>query len=69
MQEIVQQVAQRTGISEEMARKAVDVVMDELQKRLPAPLASQLKEYASGDAAGGSGLGDAAKKAGGMFGK
>jgi hypothetical protein len=69
MEEIVQQVAQRTGISEDMARKAVDVVMDELQKRLPAPLASRLKEYASGKGTEGPDLSDAAKMAGGMFGK
>jgi uncharacterized protein (DUF2267 family) len=70
MDEIVQQVVQRTGIPEDKARMAVQVVIDQLQKRLPGPLASQVSSHLSGGGAGGGGgLGDIAKGLGGMLGK
>lgn len=71
MEEIVQQVVLRTGISEDKARMAVQVVLTQLEKRLPGPLASQLRSHLSGgggDPAGG-GLADLAKGLGGAFGK
>ncbi|HET7276207.1 MAG TPA: hypothetical protein VFI91_13645 [Longimicrobiaceae bacterium] len=67
MDEIVQQVVQHTGIPEDKARQAVEVVVSQLQKRLPEPVASQLNTYLSGDASGGQDLGDVAKGLGGMF--
>lgn len=70
MDEIVQQVAQRAGIPEDKARMAVQVVIGQLEKRLPAPLASQLSSYLAGGGAGGAGsVGDIAKGLGGMFGR
>ena len=69
MDEIVQQIVQRTGIPEDKARMAFQVVLDQLEKRLPGPIASQLREHLSGTASGGSGLGDVAKGLGGLFGK
>lgn len=68
MDEIVKQVAQRAGIPEDKARVAVQVVLGQLEKRLPAPLASKLTSYLAGDGTGGAGgLGDIAKGLGGMF--
>lgn len=69
MDELVKQVATKTGISEEQARSAVTTVIGFLKDRLPAPIAGQLDNVVrgGGDAAGG--LGDLASKVGGIFGK
>lgn len=69
MEEIVQQVAQRVGIPEDKARMAVDVVVSQLEKRLPGPLAAQLKQHLGGANKEGAGMGDLAKGVGGMLGK
>ncbi len=69
MEDIVQEVVNRTGISEDNARKAVQVVVGQLEQRLPEPMGSQVKKHLSGKSAGGSSLGDAAKSAGSMFNK
>ncbi len=71
MDEIVQQVAQRAGIPEDKARMAVQVVIGQLEKRLPAPLASQLGNFlgAGGGGTGGPDLGSLGKGLGGLFGK
>lgn len=76
MDEIVSQVVRRTGIPEDKARMAVQVVLGQLRGRLPAPLASQLDSAVAGGAAGRGGaagglggLGDVARKGlGGMLG-
>ena len=69
MDEIVQQVVQRTGIPEDKARMAVQVVLGQLEQRLPGPIAAQVRTHLSGGGAGGGGLGDLTKGLGGMFGK
>ena len=65
MDELVKQVAQKTGLSQDQARAAVQVVVDYLKKKLPAPVAGQIDTVLQG----GGGLADAAKGLGGMFGK
>lgn len=42
MNQIVQLVAQKANISEDAARTAVEVVVNLLKTKLPAPIASQL---------------------------
>ena len=42
MNELINMVAQRTGISEEKARTAVDTVVGFLQDRAPAGLSGQI---------------------------
>jgi len=42
MDELVELVSKKTGLSEEMSRKAVKVVINYLKDELPAPLAGQL---------------------------
>jgi hypothetical protein len=69
MDSIIAEVVQRTGIPEDKARMAVQVVIGQLEKQLPAPLAAQLRSHLSGGGTGGSGPGDLAKGLGGMFGK
>jgi hypothetical protein len=68
MQQLINQVAQRTGIPEDKARAAVDTVVGYLKEHLPAPIASQLDGAMSGQGAQqgqGSGMTEKAK---GMFG-
>ena len=53
MDELVNLVVQKTGISQEDARKAVDVVVSALKSKLPAPVASHLDAFLAGGVAGG----------------
>jgi hypothetical protein len=81
MNELVQLVQQKTGLSQEMAQKAVDTVVGYIKAKVPAPMASgldQLLAGGAGDAAAdgstaGGGLADKAKSMmagiGGMLGK
>ena len=69
MDELVKQVATRTGISEDQARSAVTTVIGFLKERLPAPVAGQLDNVIGSGEGGGGGLGDLASKAGSLFGK
>lgn len=48
MDEIVKMVAQRTGVSEDKARTAVETVVGYLKGKLPAPVGSQLDAVLSG---------------------
>jgi uncharacterized protein (DUF2267 family) len=66
MQQLIQQVAQRTGVSEDKAQAAVDTVVGYLKDHLPGPVASQLDNAMSGESGeqGGGLMG----KAKGMFG-
>ena len=45
MNEIVHLVAQKTGLSEEKAQQAIEVVINYLKDKLPGPLASQLNNF------------------------
>jgi hypothetical protein len=66
MQQLINQVTQRTGIPEDKARAAVDTVVGYLKQHLPGPVASQLDNAVSGQA--GQGTGSLADKAKGMLG-
>jgi hypothetical protein len=65
MDELIKQVVERTGISEQQARGAVDTVLGFLKARLPEPIAGQLDGLASG---AGSAAGGLADKAGDLLG-
>ena len=61
MEELVRQVAERTGISEAQAQTAVTTVLGFLKGRLPEPIAGQLDSFLGGGASGTEGgLGGAA---------
>ena len=61
MEELVRQVAERTGISEAQAQTAVITVVGFLKGRLPEPLAGQLDGFLGGGVSGTEGgLGGAA---------
>ena len=53
MDELVKLVVKKTGISEDMARKAVDTVIGYLKDKLPAPVAGQIDSLLDGNGAGG----------------
>jgi hypothetical protein len=66
MNEIIQRIVDKTGLPEDKANAAVDVVMNFLKEKLPPPLASQLDNLLAGGATEGGGIGG---MLGGMFGK
>jgi hypothetical protein len=54
MNELIQNIVQRTGIPEDKARTAVEMVVSHLKGKLPAPISSQLDSYMSGGGEGGA---------------
>lgn len=60
MDELIRQVTERAGISEEQARTAVQTVMGYLQNNMPAGISEQLGGLLGGGAGGGGGLADRA---------
>ncbi len=66
MQELIDQVAQRTGLTPDKAKTAVETVLNFAKTRLPAPIATQLESALMGGGAGN--LAGAAKGMGGAFG-
>jgi hypothetical protein len=61
MEELIRQVAERTGISEAQAQTAVITVLGFIKGRLPEPLAGQLDGFLGGGVSGAEGgLGGAA---------
>jgi uncharacterized protein (DUF2267 family) len=49
MDELIELVSEKTGISEEQATQAVETVMDYLKEHLPEPVADQIEGLLSGD--------------------
>jgi hypothetical protein len=48
MDELINLVVQKTGISQDDARKAVEVVVNALKSKLPAPIASHVDAFLAG---------------------
>jgi uncharacterized protein (DUF2267 family) len=63
MDELVKLVSQKTGISQDQAKMAVETVLNFLKQKLPAPIAGQIDAALNGD---GQNL---VKGLGSMFGK
>ena len=61
MDELVQKLGQKTGLSPDKAREVVNVIVSHLREKLPAPLASGLDSYLSGGSTEGGSLADKAK--------
>jgi len=53
MDDLVNLVVQKTGISPDDARKAVEVVINTLKSRLPGPIASHVDSFLAGGTSGG----------------
>lgn len=68
MDELVQLVSQKTGMSEEISRMAVEVVVNYLKEKLPGPLAGQIDNVLGGAGAVDD-LGDLTKGLGGLLGQ
>jgi len=68
MDELVKRVSQKTGLSEEMAKTAVETVIGFLKEKLPAPIAGQIDSVLGG-AGPAKGAGDLAKGLGGILGR
>ena len=67
MDELVKLVAKKTGISEELAKTAVQVVLGYLKDKLPAPIAGQIDGVISGGGGDLGDIGDVTKQIGGLF--
>lgn len=68
MDELVNQVCQKTGISQDQAQQAVQTVIGYLKDKLPGPIGSQLDNVLSGQGGPGGIAGQAGQALGGMFG-
>lgn len=66
MDELINQISSKIGVTPDKAQMAVQLVMSHIKGKAPA-LSSQLDGLMSGQAAGG-GLGDVAGKLGGLMG-
>lgn len=67
MEDLVNQVASRTGISHDQAQQAVEIVLDVLKQRVPAPIAGQLDNVARGGSFSTTGAGGLSGALGGLF--
>lgn len=65
MEELINRVSERAGITEEQARSAVETVAEYLKERVPAPYSSYIDSFMSGGGGKSGGLGNIL---GGMFG-
>ena len=68
MDELIKLVSQKAGLSEEMAKTAVETVIGYLKDKLPAPIAGQIDGVLGGGGMAGK-AGDIAKGLGGILGK
>jgi uncharacterized protein (DUF2267 family) len=68
MDELIKRITEKTGISEDQARSAVNTVSGFLKEKLPAPIAGQIDNVLSGAGGMTDKLGDAAAKVGNIFG-
>ncbi len=67
MDQLVELVSEKVGLSEDQARQAVETVIDYLKENLPDPIAKQVDNVLSGS--GGVDVDGLAKGLGGMLGK
>jgi hypothetical protein len=66
MDELIKLVSDKTGLSEDMAKMAVDTVLGFLKQKLPAPVAGQIDSVLGGSS-NPSGLGGIAQGLGGLL--
>lgn len=68
MDELIQTIAEKTGLPADQAQKAAEAVIGFLKEKLPEPIAGQLEGLLSGGGASGGGLGGITDTLKGMFG-
>lgn len=49
MDDIIRKLVQQLGLSEETARKAVELILGQLEEKLPEPIAGHLEGIMNGD--------------------
>lgn len=69
MNELVQLLQQKTGLSQEMAQKVVETVTGYLKTKLPEPMAAGLDSLLGAGSTGAAATGDAAAEGGGIMDK
>jgi len=57
MDELINVVSEKTGMSQEQSQEAVNAVVGFLKERLPAPLAGMLSSHLGGEQADGAAAG------------
>jgi hypothetical protein len=67
MEELIKQVAEKTGFPADRAKTAVETVLTFLKSKLPGAIGSQIDQAVSGGNI--AGLGDVTKGLGGLLGK
>ena len=65
MDDLIKTVSEKTGLSEEMAKQVVDVVLDYVKDKLPDSIAGQVDSLLEG---GGLNMGSLAGGLGGLLG-
>lgn len=65
MEQLVTFVSEKTGLSNEISRQAVEAVVEYLKTNLPDPVAGMMEQFLSGEKSGG--LEDVAKEMLGGF--
>lgn len=68
MQELINQITSRTGVSEEQAQQAISIVFSFVKDKLPEPIASQIEGYLGLQQGGTAGLMGQLGDLGAMFG-
>lgn len=68
LDELVQQISQRTGLPADKAEAAARTAIEFLDSRLPAPVGGNLGKLVHGGGEGGGGMPDLGKMAGGLGG-
>ena len=68
MQELIQTVADKTGISPEQAQSAIEAVIDHFKDKLPLGLGDKLESFVQGGSSTSSDIfGELKDKIGGLF--
>ncbi len=69
MDELIAAISERTGLPADKAQGAAEAALDFLKDKLPAPIASQIEGFLSGNSDKiGDAIGGATDKLKGMFG-
>lgn len=69
MNEVIQRLIAKSGLSEEQAASALQTVAGFLKEKLPAPVAAQVDSVLEGAEGGSGALGALGGAVGGLFGK
>jgi len=68
MNPLIKTVAERAGIDESQAAKAIEVIVEQLKDKLPGPIAGQIEGFLGGDESDGDGNGSGVPDLGGALG-